>query len=98
MQAHPRDVVRVAAAGPQIRLVSVECPGHRRRFRRDYPTSGKGARLVLRLPEIENAVAVRIVVIIGRADSLGPGATFTVCNPRDPYPGRLVAAIAETDP
>ena len=99
MPAQPRDVAHVAGAGLQVGLVGVERFADGRRLRTVVPAAivaAEGARLLLRLPEVENAVAVRIVEIVGNTDARGPvGAVEDAAH--DPGAGRLVAPVAQVD-
>jgi hypothetical protein len=49
----------------------------------------------LRLPKVENGVAIRILEIIGGADGLGPIPSITVSNARNPSSCGLVGSVAE---
>src|SRR6516164_4051769 len=85
-------IAKVAAARPQVGLVGIEGLTDLDRPR-GYGSAipmGKRTDSLLRLPKIENAVAIRILVIVGEADHLRPVPTPPVCEAPDPGPGGLV--------
>jgi len=67
MAADTGDVAGVATTGFQIRLIAIKRFTQRRRLFGGVAVLGRGAsfRLLLRLPIIEDRIAVRLIVIVG---------------------------------
>src|SRR3954453_14647442 len=99
MPAQSRDVAHVAGAGLKVGLVGIERFADGRRLRTVVPASivaAESTRLLLCLPEVENAVPVRIIEIVGNTDARSPVGTVEAAT-HDPGASRLIAPVAQMD-
>jgi hypothetical protein len=94
-----RNIADVATAGLEIRLIGVERFPQRRRLRDRMALLGGGTdlRFVLGLPVVEDGLTIRLIVIVGDPDGVGPVAALAVGDPDDPGAGGPVSSIAQAD-
>src|SRR5262249_31900832 len=96
-RARPAGVGGAGAAGNQVALVVGDRLGNRGRPTASVLAAGERTGLVLRLPEVEHVLAVRVLVVVGDGPDLGPVAAVAIGGFDDPAAGADAPAIAEGD-
>ena len=93
------NISEITTARLQVRCISIE--GLPERDGLNWPSAialaGESSRLLLRLPEVENCVAVRFVEIIGGGGCSRPVPAFAIGHTHNPGAGRSIATVAEPE-